>query len=55
MTKQKVLDRIAEIGLVPVVRAPSPHDALRALDAISEGGVTVVEITMTVPGAIGVI
>jgi 2-dehydro-3-deoxyphosphogluconate aldolase/(4S)-4-hydroxy-2-oxoglutarate aldolase len=55
MTKQKVLGRIAEIGVVPVVRAPSPHDALRALDAICEGGVTILEITMTVPGAIGVI
>ena len=55
MTKQKVLGRIAEIGVVPVVRAPSPHDALRAMDAICEGGVTVLEITMTVPGAIGVI
>jgi 2-dehydro-3-deoxyphosphogluconate aldolase/(4S)-4-hydroxy-2-oxoglutarate aldolase len=55
MTKQEVLDRIAEIGVVPVVRAPSPEDALRAIDAICEGGVTVLEITMTVPGAIGVI
>jgi 2-dehydro-3-deoxyphosphogluconate aldolase/(4S)-4-hydroxy-2-oxoglutarate aldolase len=55
MTKQRVLGRIAEIGVVPVVRAPSPHDALRAMDAICEGGVTVLEITMTVPGALGVI
>jgi 2-dehydro-3-deoxyphosphogluconate aldolase / (4S)-4-hydroxy-2-oxoglutarate aldolase len=55
MTKQEVLDRIAEMGVVPVVRAPSPEDALRAIDAICEGGVTVLEITMTVPGAIGVI
>lgn len=55
MTKEKVLGRIAELGVVPVVRAPSPDDALRAMDAICEGGVTVLEITMTVPGAIGVI
>jgi 2-dehydro-3-deoxyphosphogluconate aldolase / (4S)-4-hydroxy-2-oxoglutarate aldolase len=55
MTKQEILDRIATLGLVPVVRAQSADEALRAIDAIREGGVNVLEITMTVPGAIAVI
>lgn len=54
MNKQAVLHRIGELGLLPVVRAASADDAMRAVDAICEGGVNVLEITMTVPGAIAV-
>jgi 2-dehydro-3-deoxyphosphogluconate aldolase/(4S)-4-hydroxy-2-oxoglutarate aldolase len=54
MTRHDVLGRIAEVGLVPVVRAASAEEAVRVVDAIREGGVDVFEITMTVPGAIGV-
>jgi 2-dehydro-3-deoxyphosphogluconate aldolase / (4S)-4-hydroxy-2-oxoglutarate aldolase len=54
MNKQDVLARIAQIGLMPVVRAQSADEAMRVVDAIREGGVTVLEITMTVPGALGV-
>src|SRR6185436_12332594 len=55
MSKRDVLRRIADVGLVPVVRAQSADEAMRAVDAIREGGVPILEITMTVPGAIGVI
>jgi 2-dehydro-3-deoxyphosphogluconate aldolase/(4S)-4-hydroxy-2-oxoglutarate aldolase len=55
MTKQDVLGRIAEVGLVPVVRAQSPDEALQVVEAIREGGVPILEITMTVPGALSVI
>ena len=54
MTKQDVLRKIAELGLVPVVRAQFADEAMKVVDAIREGGVTVLEITMTVPGALGV-
>jgi 2-dehydro-3-deoxyphosphogluconate aldolase / (4S)-4-hydroxy-2-oxoglutarate aldolase len=54
MTKQDILRKIAEVGLVPVVRAQSADEAMKLVDAIREGGVTVLEITMTVPGALGV-
>jgi len=47
--------RIKEIGIIPVVRAESSEIALRAVEAIAEGGVPIVEITMTVPGAIAII
>jgi 2-dehydro-3-deoxyphosphogluconate aldolase/(4S)-4-hydroxy-2-oxoglutarate aldolase len=55
MDKQKVRDRIIEIGIVPVVRASSPREARMAADAVCEGGIPIVEITMTVPGAVEVI
>jgi len=55
MDKQKVRDRIAEIGIVPVVRASSPREARIGADAVCEGGIPIVEITMTVPGAVEVI
>lgn len=55
MNKADVITQILETGLIPVVRAESPDIALRAIDAIKEGGVSVLEITMTVPGAIRVI
>ena len=55
MDKQKVRDRIIEIGIVPVVRASSAGEARVAADAVCQGGIPIVEITMTVPGAVDVI
>jgi 2-dehydro-3-deoxyphosphogluconate aldolase/(4S)-4-hydroxy-2-oxoglutarate aldolase len=55
MNKQKIRDRIAEIGVVPVVRASSSREAFVAAEAVCKGGIPIVEITMTVPGAVEVI
>jgi 2-dehydro-3-deoxyphosphogluconate aldolase/(4S)-4-hydroxy-2-oxoglutarate aldolase len=55
MTKQEVANRIVEIGIVPVIRASSPKHALQAAEAVCAGGIPIVEVTMTVPGAIEVI
>ncbi len=55
MTKQQVANRITEVGIVPVVRAASPKQALLAAEAVCAGDIPIVEITMTVPGAIEVI
>ena len=54
MRKEEVLKSLREIGLVPVLRAESVDKALALAEAIAAGGVTVLEITMTVPGAIQV-
>ena len=54
MQKAEVLKSLREIGLVPVLRAESETQALALASAIAAGGVTVLEITMTVPGAIRV-
>ena len=55
MDKPDVIQQIKDIGIIPVVRATSADEAMRAIDAIREGGVSVLEITMTVPGAVSVI
>ncbi len=55
MNKTEVIKQIKDTGLIPVVRATSAEEAMKAIDAIREGGVSVLEITMTVPGAVGVI
>lgn len=55
MNKSEVIHWIKETGVIPVVRASSADEAMRAIDAIKEGGISVLEITMTVPGAVRVI
>ena len=53
--KAEVIQTIRDIGIIPVVRAQSAEEAMKAIDAIREGGISILEITMTVPGAVGVI
>ena len=55
MKKQDVRDQIERIGIVPVIRASSSQEARFAADAVCQGGIPIVEITMTVPGALEVI
>jgi len=50
-----VLQKIIEIGIVPIIRTKSADDATKVAEAINKGGVKILEITMTVPNAIGVI
>jgi 2-dehydro-3-deoxyphosphogluconate aldolase/(4S)-4-hydroxy-2-oxoglutarate aldolase len=54
MTKDQVRARIEEIGIIPVVRSSTAEDALFAAEAVSSAGIPIVEVTMTVPGAIEV-
>src|SRR5215471_15729543 len=49
------LDRILQIGIIPVVRAASADEAIAIGDAVVAGGIEAVEITMTVPGAVEVV
>ena len=53
--KQEVLAALREGGIVPVIRADSADMALRIVDALVAGGIRTLEITMTVPDAIGAI
>ena len=55
MEKKGVFDRIVAEGLVPVIRVTSAAEAIDVADAIKVGGCSVIEITMSVPGAIDVI
>jgi 2-dehydro-3-deoxyphosphogluconate aldolase / (4S)-4-hydroxy-2-oxoglutarate aldolase len=53
--REDVCRRVEEVGIVPVVRAPSPELAIRAAEAVLAGGISIFEITMTVPDAPAVI
>ena len=55
MAKVDVLKRIEQVGVIPVVRATSSDEAIAVAEAIGEGGIPLLEITLTVPGAVGVI
>jgi 2-dehydro-3-deoxyphosphogluconate aldolase / (4S)-4-hydroxy-2-oxoglutarate aldolase len=55
MDKKEIVNQIEGLGLVPVVRASSGDEAIQVIEAIMAGGVNVLEITMTVPGAVKVI
>jgi 2-dehydro-3-deoxyphosphogluconate aldolase / (4S)-4-hydroxy-2-oxoglutarate aldolase len=55
MHKSEVIKKIREVGLLPVLRADSEDEAIVIAHALEAGGVTVIEVTMTVPGAIDAI
>jgi 2-dehydro-3-deoxyphosphogluconate aldolase/(4S)-4-hydroxy-2-oxoglutarate aldolase len=55
LNRSEVRGRIQEIGIVPAVRVSSEHVARFAAEAVASGGIPIVEIEMTVPGAIDVI
>ena len=55
MNKQELRARVEEVGLVPVIRTSSAEDARFAVEEVSHGGIPLIEVTMTVPGAIEVI
>src|SRR5437773_687954 len=55
MTKKETYQRVIDAGIVAVIRAASVDQALAAAEAISAGGVFVLEVTMTVPGALDAI
>lgn len=55
MEKREVFNRMIGEGVIPVVRVTSAQEAMDVSDAIKEGGISLIEITMSVQGAIDVI
>ena len=55
MSKESHLRQILECGIVAVVRSPDSEQLVEVVRALADGGVTVVEITMTVPDALSVL
>jgi 2-dehydro-3-deoxyphosphogluconate aldolase/(4S)-4-hydroxy-2-oxoglutarate aldolase len=51
MTRENVRKRVEEIGIIPAVRVASAEDAVFAAESVFHGGIGVVELTMTIPGA----
>ncbi len=55
MNKDQKMQRIQSTGVIAIMRAKSPDQLIAAADAIKQGGVQVIEVTMTTPGALDVI
>ena len=55
MNKDEVISRITSDGVIPVIRASSKEEALAVIEAIVAGGITTLEVTMTVPNAVELI
>lgn len=55
MSKEDQLRQVLDCGIVAVVRSPDSNQLVEVVRALAEGGVTVAEITMTVPGALDVV
>ena len=55
MTKMQARARIEEIGIIPAIRLSSAQEALFAAEAVAASGIPIVEVTMTVPGAVEVV
>lgn len=52
MQADTTMQQLEDAGLIPVLRAHSADEGYALVDAMMAGGVTVIEVTMTVPGAI---
>lgn len=55
MNKESQLRHVHDCGIVAVVRSPDSRQLIEVVRALAEGGVTVAEITMTVPDALDVV
>ena len=55
MTRQEIRQQIEQLGVVAVIRMKDPAKLRAVFDALAEGGVRAIEVTMTVPGAVGLI
>lgn len=54
-SRQETVAALREVGIIPVIRADSTETAARIVDTLVEAGLGVIEVTMTVPDALGVI
>ncbi len=55
MSKEMCMEKITDAALIAVIRARNKEQALNITKAVHEGGVGVIEVTLTVPGALEVI
>ena len=55
MSRHTQLQQVLDAGIVAVVRAPDPTHLVDVIRALFEGGITVAEVTFTVPNALDVL
>ena len=51
MDKRQVIEKIKTVRVIPVIRTASAEQAESVVEALIEGGLTVLEVTLTIPGA----
>jgi 2-dehydro-3-deoxyphosphogluconate aldolase/(4S)-4-hydroxy-2-oxoglutarate aldolase len=54
-TKEKAMKLIYDTGLIPIIRVESSDIAFKVADAFLDGEINIIEVTMSVPGAIDVV
>ncbi|HBM74015.1 MAG TPA: bifunctional 2-keto-4-hydroxyglutarate aldolase/2-keto-3-deoxy-6-phosphogluconate aldolase [Clostridiaceae bacterium] len=55
MQRLRTILRLQEEGVVAVIRAESKEQGIKIVDAVKKGGIKMLEVTMTVPGAVDII
>jgi 2-dehydro-3-deoxyphosphogluconate aldolase/(4S)-4-hydroxy-2-oxoglutarate aldolase len=55
MRKEELIDDLRETGVVAVIRTDNPRDLVAVARSLRQGGIKFIEITMTVPNALGII
>jgi 2-dehydro-3-deoxyphosphogluconate aldolase/(4S)-4-hydroxy-2-oxoglutarate aldolase len=55
MTKDKIIERLLNPGVVAIIRADNSGQLIEASRALLDGGISAIEITMTTPNALKVI
>ena len=55
MSRNVTVNKLLEVGVVPIIRTASSETALEAARAVHRGGIHLLEVTMTVPGALNVL
>jgi 2-dehydro-3-deoxyphosphogluconate aldolase / (4S)-4-hydroxy-2-oxoglutarate aldolase len=55
VSKERHLQQVLDCGIVAVIRSPDSDQLVEVARALAEGGVSVVEVTMSVPDALGVL
>ncbi|NHJ13782.1 MAG: bifunctional 4-hydroxy-2-oxoglutarate aldolase/2-dehydro-3-deoxy-phosphogluconate aldolase, partial [Candidatus Thorarchaeota archaeon] len=54
-TKERAMKHIYDTGLIPIIRVDSGDTAIKVADALRDGEVTIIEVTMSVPGALDIV
>src|ERR1700733_8957881 len=55
MAKLDTFNRVVEVGVIPAIRTSNIHSAIRTADAIRQGGIPIIEISLAPKGALDVL
>lgn len=55
MSRHDDLQRVLDLGLVAIIRAPSGEQLVQVSEALLAGGIDVIEVTFTVPGILDIL